>query len=72
MQEVQLAILVAVRSQVRHFCLAALRPAALQPAAGSPALRNLLPAALQPCSLLPCNLAVQRFGLFTKAILKSN
>ena len=69
-QEVQLAILAAARSQVRHFCLAALRPAALQPAACSLAVRNLLPAALpaalqcatcclQPCSAQPaaCSLA---------------
>ena len=69
-QEVQLSILAAARSQVRHFCLAALRPAALQPAACSLAVRNLLPAALpaalqcatcclQPCSAQPaaCSLA---------------
>ena len=62
-QEVQLAILAAARSQVRHFCFAALRPTALQPAACSLAVRNLLPAALQcttcclqPCSLQPCSL----------------
>jgi hypothetical protein len=37
------------------------------------AVHKQLPAALQPaaCCLQPCSLAVQRFGLFARAILKS-